>query len=115
MKKRQRWYVLAYDVRDPKRLRRTHAHIKKHGISLQKSVFLIHADSKALARLKAGVLARVDKNKDDVRLYPIRHPGVLWAAGRQENKMDSLYAPAPEKKPRGLPNRIRSLFSWKST
>ena len=115
MKKRQRWYVLAYDVRDPKRLRRTHAHVKKHGISLQKSVFLVHADPEALARLKTGVLERVDKNEDDVRLYPVRHPGALWAAGRQENKMDSPYAPAPEKKPRGLAAGIRSLFGWKST
>ena len=115
MKNKPRWYVLAYDIRNPKRLRRVHAHVKKHGVSLQKSVFLIHADPGTLARLKAGVLARVDEAEDDVRLYPVRHPGVLWAAGRQENRMDSLYAPSAEKKPRGLPDRIRSLFGWKST
>jgi len=115
MKKKSRWYVLAYDIRDPKRLRRTYAHVKKYGVGLQKSVFLIHTDPDSLARLKAGVLERVDETEDDVRLYPVRHPGALWAAGRQENKMDSLYAPSAEKKTRGLPNRIRSLFGWKST
>jgi len=81
--KKKHWYVLAYDIREPKRLRRTHAYIRKHGVSLQKSVFLIHTDRDGLAGLKQGVIERVNSKEDDVRLYPVRHPGALWTGGRQ--------------------------------
>ncbi|HFQ90150.1 MAG TPA: CRISPR-associated endonuclease Cas2, partial [Desulfobulbus sp.] len=39
-KPRKQWYLLAYDIRNPRRLQRTHAFVKKLGIPLQKSVFL---------------------------------------------------------------------------
>ena len=115
MRKKRYWYVLAYDVRNPKRLQRTHALIKKNGVALQKSVFLIRANHDELASLKKGVLERVNRKEDDVRIYPIRHPGVLWAGGRQEKSLNGLYGPSPEKQPQGLPAKIRSLFGWKTT
>ncbi len=36
----RRWYVVCYDVRDPKRLRKTHQTLLGYGDSLQYSVFL---------------------------------------------------------------------------
>ncbi len=113
--KKKHWYVLAYDIREPKRLRRTHAYIRKHGVSLQKSVFLIHTDRDGLAGLKQGVLERVNSKEDDVRLYPVRHPGALWTGGRQAACMNELYGPAPEPRPKSLPARIGALFGWKKT
>ncbi len=109
----RKWYLLAYDIRDPRRLQRTYNFVRKHGIGLQKSVFLIRADREALANLKAGIRERVNARQDDVRLYPIRHPGVLWVAGQQQARVSALYAPTPreEGKPSTLRDRIRHLFS----
>ena len=107
----KKWYLLAYDIRNMKRLQRTHYFIKKKGSGLQRSVFLVRTGKADLAELINGIRERVNDREDDVRIYPVRHPGVLWAAGQQAEKINSLYAPTPEKKSTGLRARIRQLFS----
>jgi CRISPR-associated protein Cas2 len=77
------WYLIAYDVRDPKRLRKVHYTLRKQALAVQKSVFIIHTDLATLAQLEAQLRERVVEREDDLRLYAIPNPAALWAAGQQ--------------------------------
>lgn len=109
--RKKTWYLIAYDIRDPKRLSRTHYFIKKKGVGLQRSLFLINANSKELAEVIGGIQARVQDKDDDVRLYPVHKPGSIWAAGKQSEKFNHLYAPAQIDKSKSIMSRISKLFS----
>ncbi len=110
-KPRKRWFLLAYDIRDPRRLQRTHAFVRKRGIALQRSVFLIRADRESLAELEAGIRQRVHDRRDDVRLYPVPGPAALWAAGLQQAAIGGLFAAGPDRQPEKPQGPIRRLFA----
>lgn len=112
-KTKKNWYLLAYDIREPKRLQRTYYYVKKIGVSLQRSVFLIQTDMKGLDRIRKNITQRVDNRQDDVRLYPIRHPGVIWSGGQQTDKISNLFAPFPKEANKSFTGKIRQLFSRK--
>ena len=116
---RKHWHLLAYDIREHKRLRRTWYFVKKKGVGLQRSVFLFRTDASGLDELVDGIKERVRDADDDVRIYPIRHPGSIWAAGIQAEKIKLLYAPVPapdpNKRDTGLTGLIRTLFSRKKS
>ncbi len=104
------WYLLAYDIRETKRLRKVHYFLKKQATALQNSVFLLHVDRKTLEDILVGVKKRTKGTVDDVRLYPIANPHIIWAAGKQVGVMQSLYTGnlnAPES---GLKRLFASLF-----
>jgi CRISPR-associated protein Cas2 len=72
-------WLVAYDIRDPKRLRRVHRFMVNWGTSLQFSVFAVEARAKDLARLKAGLFKRINPDEDDLRIYAIPNRGGGWA------------------------------------
>ena len=84
------WYLIAYDVRDPKRLRKLHYQLKKQALAMQYSVFLLKANDKHLASLLAIIHRIVNDDEDDVRLYAIFNPNTLWTAGRQADSINIL-------------------------
>jgi len=96
MKPGKQWYLLAYDIRDPRRLRRFHYRISKLALPLQESVFLLQADPEGLAALRELVKQLTHSRQDDLRLYPVTHPGAIWTAGLQKNALRDLY---PARKP----------------
>lgn len=75
------WYLLAYDVRDPKRLQRVHYYLRKRALAAQQSVFFIHATDAELSATLDGVADRIHRRQDDVRAYPIAHPAEVWLSG----------------------------------
>ncbi|BCL60477.1 hypothetical protein DGMP_11700 [Desulfomarina profundi] len=81
MRPRSGWYLLAYDIADPKRLGRVYRLLKKEGINVQGSVFFVQGSeddlNKLLSRLEVLILAK----KDDIRAYPITRPGDVWSCG----------------------------------
>jgi CRISPR-associated protein Cas2 len=64
-------YLVCYDIADPKRLGRVHRFLREHGIPVQYSVFTAQATAKQLARIIAGLMHRIDRRADDVRIYPL--------------------------------------------
>lgn len=90
---KRHWYLIAYDVRDPRRLQRLHYYLRKHATALQESVFMIQADATALAEVEKGIRARTDPRVDDLRLYAIPSPAAVWAAGAQASVLQGCYAP----------------------
>ena len=63
--------LLCYDIRDPKRLRRVHAHVRKHGIPLQYSVFYLEKSNAEVTLLLRELEGIIDTGVDDIRVYTI--------------------------------------------
>ncbi len=87
----KQWHLLAYDVRDEKRLRKLHYYLRKQAMPVQKSVFLVHCTNTELNDILQGVRERVHLRDDDIRLYPINSPHSIWAAGQQHQAVQGLY------------------------
>lgn len=78
-------YLIAYDIRDPCRLRRVHRHLTQYARAIQYSVYLYDGNETGFARCVAGLHERIDPCHDDVRIYGIGAPGQLLTAGRELN------------------------------
>lgn len=72
-------WLVAYDISDPKRLRRVYRFMLNWGTPLQYSVFAVEARAKDLTTLKAGLSKRIDPAEDDLRIYAIPNRGGRWA------------------------------------
>lgn len=67
--------LVAYDIRDPRRLGRVYRCCKRAGLHLQYSVFLVRATTQQLDRLIRELESLIDPRRDDVRIYPVpEHP-----------------------------------------
>ena len=78
---RSSWYLVAYDIADPGRLRRVHRYLKERGIWTQQSVFLFHGTRREHHDLLNGLAGIIHTREDDIRAYPVPHPGSLWFRG----------------------------------
>ena len=78
-----RLHVLAYDIADPERLVRVHRTMRRWGIPLQYSVFLIRVNKPALERLKAELNDLIHRRRDDIRIYPLPARLEMTQYGRQ--------------------------------
>lgn len=92
MKSSKKWYLIAYDIREAKRLKRLHYRLRKKAIPLQNSIFMAKLSNEHLQVLSREIKKHINTAQDDVRIYPIYHPDTLWAAGHQVNALSGLYA-----------------------
>lgn len=67
----RRLYVISYDITDPKRLGRIHRYLKRRGLAVQYSVFVVHTHSVGLQRILDGIGQLLDEHTDDIRAYPL--------------------------------------------
>lgn len=77
----EQWYMVAYDIRDQKRLQRVHRYLQQEGIRFQYSLYLISNEGNRLKRIKRELQQLISK-QDDIRFYPILSRGDLWQWGR---------------------------------
>lgn len=71
MAKRQKWFIIAYDVRDRKRLQRLYKCVRQEAYALHESVFLFRGTAVQLKAFEAKMKQRIRKNEDDLRIYPV--------------------------------------------
>lgn len=64
-------FLLAYDIANPERLVKVHRTVKRFGIPLQYSVFLVPATPGALDDLLSELQYIIDKRADDIRVYTL--------------------------------------------
>ena len=81
-------YLVAYDVSDAARLRRTHGKLKGFGDPLQYSVFTCDLSRKELVIMKADLSEIIDQRKDRVVIIDMGPVGgrgslVMQTLGRQ--------------------------------
>ena len=73
-------YLVAYDIRDPARLRRVHARTAADGLRLHCSLYTADLTVRAHARLRADLAVLIDRAVDDVRHYPVPElPRGAWS------------------------------------
>lgn len=66
-----RYYVCAYDIADPKRLVRVQKYLKRRGMPIQYSVFLLQCTAAQLQQWLDEVRRLLDEKMDDVRFYAL--------------------------------------------
>lgn len=69
--KPQSAYLIAYDIRDPRRLARVYQLCKRSGLHVQYSVFLVRANPRQIDGLARELEALIHPRRDDIRIYPI--------------------------------------------
>lgn len=79
----RKYWLLAYDIRDARRLRRVHAYLKKRGVPLQYSMFGLEQNDPAFADILGDVRMLIDESEDDVRAYHLPEQCQTWTLGRQ--------------------------------
>lgn len=67
-------YLLTYDVRHPRRLRRVHRVAKYYGDPLQYSVFVCDLTPIELIGLKAALLGEINSREDSVGIFDLGAP-----------------------------------------
>jgi len=70
----RRRYVVAYDIRDNRRLRKVHKTMKAYGWAMQYSVFVSDLDRMELVELKLRLAEIVDHRADSIALIEVGLP-----------------------------------------
>lgn len=100
----QRW-LLAYDIRDPKRLQRVSRYINREGLRLQFSVYVLKGNREQIERVMDQLRLLIDERADDVRIYPLTEHTRIWGLGTQfaddgntlsDAYLDKIIQPLPE-------------------
>jgi len=71
-------YLVTYDIADPRRLARMFKFLKKHGLPVQYSVFLLQVNAVKMNTLMTHMAKIIDPEADDVRAYRLPENG--WQA-----------------------------------
>lgn len=89
----QRIWLVAYDIRDPRRLGRVHRFLKRHALPVQYSIFVIRCTQRQLDAILEGIAARIDASCDDVRAYYLPDRCRVWSVGVQ-HLPEGIFLPA---------------------
>ena len=95
----RRRYLIGYDIRDEKRLRKVHKIVKAHGFPLQYSLFLGDLDGVEFNGLRSELVAAVDLSIDEVVFVD------LGMADEDSERRFSFLGPHPE-----LPRRRATII-----
>lgn len=83
MKHQQKAWLVAYDIRQPRRLRRVHKQLRKEGVPAQYSAFVVEADDEQIERLLGRLRMLIDERDDDLRAYHLPASCTVWSLGAQ--------------------------------
>ena len=67
----RRRYLVAYDIRNPKRLRQVHKAAKTYGYPLQYSVFICDLTDQELIRLKWDMGDEIHDDEDEIAIVDL--------------------------------------------
>lgn len=70
----RRRYLVAYDVREPKRLRAVHARMKRFGWPLQYSVFVCDLDRSEKILLRQSIAELIHHREDSIVIIDLGDP-----------------------------------------
>ena len=62
-------WIVCYDISDARRLRAVHRHLRRKGLPLQYSVFLVQASAAAMHHIMEELAGLICEAADDVRAY----------------------------------------------
>jgi CRISPR-associated protein Cas2 len=67
-------YLVAYDIREPRRLRRVHSVVKDYGYPLQYSVFVCDLTAMELIAMKSDLTAEAHLAEDSIAIFDLGQP-----------------------------------------
>jgi CRISPR-associated protein Cas2 len=70
----RRRYLVAYDIREPRRLRQVHSAMKGFGYPLQYSVFICDLDPSEKIQLREAVGDLINQHEDSVAIVDLGDP-----------------------------------------
>lgn len=68
-------YLVTYDIADPRRLGRLYRFLKKEGVPIQYSVFLVESTANQMGSLMVKIAKMIHPQADDVRSYRLPENG----------------------------------------
>ncbi|NPA88508.1 MAG: CRISPR-associated endonuclease Cas2 [Epsilonproteobacteria bacterium] len=68
-------FLVAYDIRDLKRLRRVAKLLEKNGVRIEYSVFYMESTKDEMSEFAINLSVLIDPDEDDVRIYIIEDEG----------------------------------------
>ena len=83
-----REFIVAYDISEPRRLRKVARILEKCGVRIEYSLFFVKATKEEMTELAMKIAEIIDANEDDVRIYEVEDYGV--ALGRAD-LLDEIY------------------------
>lgn len=75
-------YLIAYDIRNKKRLTKVHRELVNWAIPLQKSLFLFLDPQGKKQELEEILIKLINRKEDDLRIYPIYKKSLQWRKGQ---------------------------------
>lgn len=85
----RRW-LIAYDVREARRLAAVHRYVKRIAVPVQYSVFVTSASARQIEAVSGALSTLIDARSDDVRLYPIPEKTYVHTLGSTMLPADAL-------------------------
>lgn len=76
------YFVIGYDIADPRRLQRIHRAMSKFAAPLEYSVFLLVGSATDKDRCLSTIADLMELDEDDVRCYPLPSRGFQSRIGR---------------------------------
>jgi len=76
-------FLVCYDIADPDRLTKVHRTVRRWGMPLQYSVFLVPAAPNAIGDLLKELHHLIHRREDDIRIYPLPSRLDVSLLGRQ--------------------------------
>ena len=86
--------LLAHDIRDRRRLQKVWRFLRKEGVRLQYSVYLLAGQRQQIEQIIDQLRLIIDEREDDVRIYPLTDSTRIWCLGRQFNDDGSVLCDA---------------------
>lgn len=80
-KRNKHWYLLTYDVCCPRRLQRVCRFLKKHGVPVQHSVFLIRTHAPGIEAIQSDCSEILNLQEDELAIVRTDTPDQLWRYG----------------------------------
>ena len=76
-------WILAYDIREPRRLQKVGRLMQKEGMRLQYSVYMLKGSRDQVEQLLEQLTPLIDAKADDVKIYPLGENTRIWGLGTQ--------------------------------
>lgn len=83
-------WLVCYDIREPKRLAKVFRLLKKHGVPMQYSVFLVDASAADMRRILLNLGKLIDVRADDIRAYGLPSKPQYDTIGKSMLTLESL-------------------------
>lgn len=87
---RKRLWFVAYDISDPRRLKRVATLCEAHGLRIQYSLFAVLATVQEIRALCEEFLGRIRLGEDDLRLYAVSADAPIHHCGRPLQPADLI-------------------------